>query len=110
MYEYFDWIEHSGLSLWIREGSVWTFPIVGFLAGAPDQYLLNAAFQVKVALLSVASVNVVAFYLTMCARVRNVGPGEQPSLAARVIGGASLCCWIGVMTAGRLLTFYRPTV
>jgi hypothetical protein len=20
----------------------------------------------------------------------------------------SLCCWIGVMTAGRLLTFYRP--
>lgn len=79
-----------------------------FLAGAPDQYMLNGAFQAKVAFFVVAGVNVAGFYLTMFKTVRSVGPGEQAPLFARVIGGVSLCCWIGVMTAGRLLTFYRP--
>lgn len=80
-----------------------------FLAGAPDQYLLNGAFQAKVAFFVVAAVNVAGFYLTLFKTVRSVGPGEQAPLPARVVGGLSLCCWIGVMTAGRLLTFYRPT-
>ena len=80
-----------------------------FLAGAPDQYFMNDAFQVKVAFLLVAGANVAAFYLTMFTKVRSVGPGEQAPFFARMIGGVSLCCWIGVMTAGRLLTFYRPT-
>ena len=79
-----------------------------FLAGAPDQYFINDAFQVKVAFFLVAGINVAAFYLTMFKKVRAVGPGEHAPLFARVIGGMSLCCWIGVMTAGRLLTFYRP--
>lgn len=79
-----------------------------FLAGAPDQYFINAAFQVKVMFFFVAGLNVAAFYLMMFKRVRRVGPGDQAPLFARVIGGVSLCCWIGVMTAGRLLTFYRP--
>jgi len=80
-----------------------------FLAGTPDQYLINPAFQAKVVLLAVAGFNVSAFYLTMFRRVRRVGPGEQAPLFARIIGGVSLCSWIGVMTAGRLLTFYRPS-
>lgn len=79
-----------------------------FLAGAPDQYFINEAFQVKVAFFLVAGVNVAAFYLMMFRQVRNVGPGEQAPLFARMIGGVSLSCWIGVMTAGRLLTFFRP--
>ena len=81
---------------------------VCFLAGAPDQYFMNAAFQAKVAFFLVAGVNVAAFYLTQFRSVRDVGPGEQAPIVARAIGGVSLCCWIGVMTAGRLLTFYRP--
>ena len=79
-----------------------------FLAGTPNQYFFNAAFQVKVGFFLVAGVNVAAFYLTMFRQVRNVGPGEQAPLFARIIGGVSLGSWIGVMTAGRLLTFYRP--
>jgi hypothetical protein len=81
---------------------------VCFLAGTPDQYFINAAFQAKVLFFLVAGLNVAAFYLLMFRRVRQVGPGEQAPLLARIIGGVSLCCWIGVMTAGRLLTFYRP--
>jgi hypothetical protein len=79
-----------------------------FLAGTPDQYFINAAFQAKVLFFLVAGLNVSAFYLTMFKKVRTVGPGEQAPAFARIIGGISLCCWIGVMTAGRLLTFYRP--
>ena len=81
---------------------------VCFLAGTPDQYFINPAFQAKVLFFLVAGLNVAAFYLMMFRRVRDVGPGEHAPVFARLIGGVSLCCWIGVMTAGRLLTFYRP--
>ena len=79
-----------------------------FLAGTPDQYFLNRAFHFKVAFFIVAGVNVGIFYLTMFRTVRTVGPGELAPLPARIVGGVSLCAWIGVMSAGRLLTFYRP--
>ena len=82
---------------------------VCFLAGTPDQYLINAAFQVKIAFFLLAGINVAVFYLMMFEKVRAVGPGEQAPVFARIIGGVSLCSWIGVMTAGRLLTFYRPS-
>jgi hypothetical protein len=81
---------------------------VCFLAGTPDQYFINAAFQAKALFFLVAGLNVAAFYLLMFRRVREVGPGEQVPWFARLVGGVSLACWIGVMTAGRLLTFYRP--
>ena len=81
---------------------------VCFLAGTPDQYFINPAFQAKVLFFLVAGLNVAAFYLMMFRRVRNVGPGEHAPLFARIIGGVSICSWIAVMTAGRLITFYRP--
>ncbi len=79
-----------------------------FLTGTPDQYLLNSAFQFKVMFLVIAGLNMGAFYLTMFRKVRALGPGDQAPLPARVIGGVSLAAWIGVMTCGRLLTFFRP--
>jgi hypothetical protein len=33
---------------------------------------------------------------------------HTPPFAARLVGGVSLMSWVGVMTAGRLLTFFRP--
>ena len=49
MFEYTDWIERTALSIWMREGSLWAFPIVlifhtvglGFLVGA------NVALDVR---------------------------------------------------------------
>ena len=81
---------------------------VCFLAGTPDQYFINPAFQAKVLFFLVAGLNVAAFYLMMFRRVRASARANRRPLFARIIGGVSLCCWIGVMTAGRLLTFYRP--
>jgi hypothetical protein len=79
-----------------------------FLSGFPDQYIFNAAFRVKMALVLIAGFNVLFFYGRVFRRLHALSPGDQPPLAARIVGGVSLACWIGVMTAGRLLTFFRP--
>lgn len=78
-----------------------------FLTAYPDQYLFNAAFQIKVALLAVAGFNVVLFYAGTFSRLRTLGANEPPPLGARIAGAVSIVAWIGVMTAGRLLTFFR---
>jgi hypothetical protein len=81
---------------------------VSFLSATPDQYLFNAAFRFKVTFFLVAGVNVLVFYAATFKRLLIQGPGEAPILGARLAGGVSLCAWIGVMAAGRLLTFFRP--
>ena len=79
-----------------------------FLCGTPDQYFLNRAFQFKMTFLLIAGLNMAMFYLTMFRTVRAMGPGDLAPVPARIIGGISLAAWIGVMTCGRLLTFFRP--
>jgi hypothetical protein len=79
-----------------------------FFTAAPDQYLFNPSFQLKVLSMSLAGLNVLLFYTTMFRTVRNLEPGEQAPLPARIMGGVSLASWMGVITFGRLLTFFRP--
>jgi hypothetical protein len=79
-----------------------------FLAGTPDQYLFNLAFRFKVAFFAVAGLNVLAFYSTTFHRLLARAADAAPPLGARIAGSVSLCAWIGVMAAGRLLTFFRP--
>lgn len=78
-----------------------------FLMTEPDQYLYNPAFQFKVLFMAVAGVNAAAFYLTSYRRATTPGVQEAPPLA-KVIAAVSLCLWLGVIVAGRLITFYRP--
>lgn len=79
-----------------------------FLSGTPDQYLFNLAFRWKVVFLFIAGLNVLVFYTATFRRLLALGPSQAPPLAAKLAGGVSLCAWIGVMAAGRLLTFFRP--
>jgi hypothetical protein len=79
-----------------------------FLIGQPDQYFLNRAFHFKLVFLVIAGLNVLAFYSTQFQRLKLLGPDEEAPPAARVMAAVSLFCWIGVIVAGRLLTFYRP--
>ena len=81
---------------------------ISFFVAEPDQYLYNPSFQIKMMFMSLAGLNVVLFYLFMFRHVKTRGPGEQAPMPARIMGGASLVFWIGVMSAGRLLTFFRP--
>ncbi|HWN83526.1 MAG TPA: hypothetical protein VNN99_00190 [Vicinamibacterales bacterium] len=79
-----------------------------FLSGTPDQYLFNAAFRFKMTFMLVAGLNVVFFYTRVFRRLEALPPDSAPPFGARVAGAVSLAMWIGVMSAGRLLTFFRP--
>ncbi len=79
-----------------------------FLIGQPDQYFLNRAFHFKLAFLAIAGLNVLVFYSAVFRRLKQLGPHDEAPLPARLMAGLSLLCWIGVICAGRLLTFYRP--
>jgi hypothetical protein len=79
-----------------------------FVTAMPDQYFLNRAFQFKLTFLTLAGLNVLVFYGSQFRRLKQLGPHDEAPLPARLMAGLSLLCWIGVITAGRLLTFYRP--
>ena len=79
-----------------------------FVVTTPDQYLYNPAWQVKMALLALAGLNMALFYLTVARRLKLLGPDDPPPLAARRFAALSLTCWIGVIAAGRVITAFRP--
>lgn len=81
----------AGLSLALPTGA-WLFSV------KPDEYLANAAFRWKLALLALALVNVGFQHW-------GTKGGLQMSRAVRVRAGLSLCLWFGVLVAGRWIGF-----
>lgn len=79
-----------------------------FIVTAPSQYLYNPAWQTKMALMGIAGVNMVVFYLTTAKAVHALGPDDQAPAVARAVAVISLACWLGVITCGRVITFFRP--
>jgi hypothetical protein len=79
-----------------------------FICGFPDQYLFNAAFRWKVVFILIAGFNVMFFYTGVFRRLEEKSENRHAPIAARIVGGISLAAWIGVMSAGRLITFFRP--
>jgi hypothetical protein len=79
-----------------------------FLMSEPDQYVYNPSFHLKMVFMAAAGLNASLFYLIA---YRDIAAAPQQLTAprrARVIAAASLLLWVGVIIAGRLLTFYRP--
>jgi hypothetical protein len=81
---------------------------IGFLMAEPAQYVYNPAFQLKMALLGLAGLNVLIFYSVVSRRVWRLDPFEPVPIGARLSGAVSLACWMGVIVCGRMITFYRP--
>ncbi len=54
MHAYFDWIEHTGLSLWVREDSLWAFPIVLILHTVGLAFLVGANVALNARMLGMA--------------------------------------------------------
>ncbi len=79
-----------------------------FVCAFPDQYLFNAAFRWKVVFIAAAGLNVLFFYTRVFQRLEAMSENTPPPLPARIVGGISLGAWVGVMAAGRLITFFRP--
>lgn len=79
-----------------------------FLMTEPDQYIYNPSFHFKMLFMGAAGFNASAFYLTSYRRTTAPGASAEAPRSAKIIAAISLCLWIGVIVAGRLLTFYRP--
>jgi hypothetical protein len=79
-----------------------------FLLTEPDQYILNPSFHFKLLFMTIGGLNAATFYLTSYRRVFNANAPLDAPRHAKVIAAISLCAWMGVITGGRLLTFYRP--
>jgi len=79
-----------------------------FFVSDTSQYLYNPAFQLKVLCMLIAGINMVVFYATTASAVKAVPEGTDAPVQAKIIAAISLGCWAGVITFGRLITFYRP--
>ena len=74
-----------------------------FFVSAPDQYAFNPAFQLKMACIGLAGINVVVFYAALAK-----GLGDTVSAGVKAIAAISLLAWTGVIVFGRLITYFRP--
>jgi len=81
---------------------------LAFFSAHPDQYAYNSAFHWKLVFMSLAAINVAAFYMSAFKALRQLPPQAPAPPLARALTAVSLLCWIGVLSCGRLLTFYRP--
>jgi len=79
-----------------------------FVASAPDQYLYNPAFQVKLALMALAGANMLAFYALTKGGRRLTDAAGIVRTRVRACALLSLVCWTGVIAAGRVITAFRP--
>lgn len=79
-----------------------------FFFGYPEQYAYNRAFHFKLAFMAVAGLNLLFFYGMAFRGVKTVGPGADTAWQAKVMAGISLAMWLGIIIAGRLITFFRP--
>lgn len=78
-----------------------------FVMSEPDQYIYNPAFHLKLSFMAIAGLNAAVFYLSTYPSVAAADTFDVPR-SAKVIAAVSVCMWLGVVIAGRLLTFYRP--
>jgi len=79
-----------------------------FISGTPDQYFYNSAFHWKLLCFAVLLVNMSWFYRFVLPTIRDLQAGESAPRAAKIAAAISLLALIGVMSAGRMLTFFRP--
>lgn len=79
-----------------------------FLVSAPDQYTYNPAFQMKLAFMTTAALNMLLFYRLEIVNVRLTAAGAPAPFRARIMAAVSLLCWALVIVAGRLITVFRP--
>ena len=89
----------------------WAAFVVAVIAGAllfssnAMGYAHNAQFQLKLALIVLAGVNMAVFHSTAYRRIAEWDETHPPPLRARVAGATSLCLWIGVIFLGRWVGF-----
>lgn len=64
-------------------------------------HVLNPAFQIKMLLIVLAGINIAIFHLRIFRTVPQWDTSTKSPSSARIVAGASLFLWCGVMLAGR---------
>jgi hypothetical protein len=80
-----------------------------FLLTEPDQYIYNPAFHYKMFFIVAAGANASLFYLLSYRAATALNAAADAPRVAKIVALVSLTLWLGVIVAGRLLTFYRPS-
>ena len=76
-----------------------------FIVGAPEQYVLNIAFWMKMLFLVISGLNVLYFETTQGHRALTIGPNESMPAPFKIAGAISLFSWFMVLYWGRMLPF-----
>jgi hypothetical protein len=74
-----------------------------FFAGIPAQYIHNASFYWKIAMVMLAGLN--AVYFTVVDEPWALGPKEDAPLTAKIAAASAMLLWVGVMYCGSMLPF-----
>lgn len=93
----------------VREVVPWTYGAAavsvltgtGLFVSRANHYLENPAFQIKLALLVLAGLNMAVFHLVTVRGIARWDTAHAPTGASRFAGACSLLLWVGVMLAGR---------
>tara|TARA_R110001599_G_scaffold353880_1_gene601907 strand:+ start:14048 stop:14551 length:504 start_codon:yes stop_codon:yes gene_type:complete len=75
-----------------------------FISRAPE-YLVNAQFQFKMALILLAGLNMAFFHWGIFRRIKEWDLQFPPPLRARLAGGISIVFWAGIVFFGRWIGF-----
>jgi uncharacterized membrane protein len=81
---------------------------MSYFVGAPWQYATSIVFEVKIALIVFASVNVL--YFTMQDRIWAVGSGEDAPFTAKAAAGSGIAIMLGILYCGHMLPFLGKAV
>lgn len=73
--------------------------------GAPEQYVTNIAWWMKMLFLAISGLNVLVFETTQGRRALAMGPDDAMPLPFKIAGTVSLCSWFMVLYWGRMLPF-----
>ena len=87
--------------------------VTGLLAfiGMPEFYTLDYAFWVKLLAILLLGGNAAAFYLTgVFGGVKDLGPGGDAPLSAKLVAASSLILWFAVIILGRYIQFYQDSI
>jgi hypothetical protein len=73
----------------------------GMFISRADHYVVNRAFQIKLALLILAGINMLVLHRVGWRDLARWDAATATSTAARTAGAASLVIWLGVLLTGR---------
>jgi hypothetical protein len=75
--------------------------------GQAVKYSVNFAFQMKLALMAIAGINVLIFHFVIYRSVASWDKGAAIPRAGKLAGMISLACWIAIVFYGRFTAYYQ---